>query len=209
MLGRNSGDIEDKVKDADLALVSDNQDALEVRPVGLSGPDGSPLSVVDDEVAVGLQDGNMAGARGGVGVPDRFSAALVEDEIAVLLLDQGVLVVRGDHRLILEEFLADGKIWNRHFWDFLVGWRGELGFGESRLTMMWWFWIAADDREIRSERRQKNDYIDFGLPIIGKLGTGLLLLVSRPFGAGWSMCRYVMRLPIYSISAWSCVPTNC
>ena len=111
----NTGDIEAKVEDADLALIGDNKGAIEVRPAGTSGPEESPLSVVDDEVAVGLQDGKMAYARGGVGVPDRFRAGVVEDEIAVTLLEQGVPVVGGDHRLIFEEFLAGDKIWKRHF----------------------------------------------------------------------------------------------
>lgn len=116
VLGFSTADIEDHVKDADLALVGDNEDALEVRPVGTSAPEGSPLAVVDDEVAVLLQDGKIAGACGGVGVPGRFSGAgFVEDEIAVTLLEEGVLLVWRDHGLILEKFLVDDKIWIRHF----------------------------------------------------------------------------------------------
>lgn len=83
--------------------------------------------------------------------------------------------------------------------------------------MMWWVLIAVDDREIDLETRQKDVYIDFGLPVIGTLGTGLLLLVSRPLRdvalaracidiscpseASWSMCRYPM--PLRDVAGWS------
>lgn len=84
-LGRS--DIKGKVQNGNLAVISDDQDALEIIPVGTRAPESRAVRGVDDEVAVALQDGEIAATGGGVGVPGcSAGAVLVENEVAVGLL---------------------------------------------------------------------------------------------------------------------------
>lgn len=121
--------IKGKIQNGDLPIVSHDQDALEIIPVGPGAPESRAVFVIDDEIAVALQDSVIAAAGGRVGVPGcSAGAVLVKDEVAVGLLGQDVLAAWGVDGLVLEEFLVDGEVFERHFWGWGFCLVGGLGW---------------------------------------------------------------------------------
>lgn len=84
----HTGHIGGHILNVDLAIVRNEKNSLEVRPVGRGCPQGSAAAVVDAEIAVALQDGEIPCSGGSIGLPRGCSVLLVEDEISIALLPQ-------------------------------------------------------------------------------------------------------------------------